>query len=99
MELIEIADELYSLPLAEFIAARDRRAREARAAGEAGIAREVARLRKPSTAAWIVNMLQRRHPEELAQLSLLGNALSVAQTQRAGQVTVEEEPKPALPSP
>ena len=53
------AERLYGLPLDEFTAARDARARELRRDGEREKAAEVAGLRKPVVAAWVVNMLAR----------------------------------------
>jgi hypothetical protein len=53
------AERLYGLPLDEFTAARDARARELRRDGEREKAAEVAALRKPVLAAWLVNMLAR----------------------------------------
>lgn len=50
-----IAAELYALPPAEFTAARNARA----AASDPALAREVKALRRPSVAAWAVNLLAR----------------------------------------
>ena len=52
-------DELYGLPLDEFVPARNALARELKGAGEPAEAAEVAALRKPSVAAWAVNQLVR----------------------------------------
>lgn len=46
---------LYSVPPAEFTAARNRRAAELRKSGRSADARAVSRLRKPSAALWAVN--------------------------------------------
>jgi hypothetical protein len=59
-----VADELYSLPLEEFTAARNELAKQL----EGSDAREVKSLKKPSLAAWTVNQLARRHPDELSRL-------------------------------
>jgi hypothetical protein len=64
------AERLYGLPLDEFTAARDARARELRRDGEREKAVEVAALRKPVVAAWVVNMLardERAHVRELVR--------------------------------
>ena len=64
------AERLYGLPLDEFTAARDARARELRRDGEREKAAEVAALRKPVVAAWVVNMLardERAHVRELVR--------------------------------
>lgn len=78
------AEELYALPPGEFTAARDGMVKEARAAGEKDVATAVGRLRKPSTAAWVVNLLARYSPEELDGLLALGDALREAQAGLAG---------------
>ena len=64
-ELLEIADELYGLPLAEFTPARDARAKELKGTD---LAPRVKALRKPSTAAWVVNLLMRRETEQVDQV-------------------------------
>ena len=46
-ELVEIADDLYALPLGEFTAARDARAKELKGSD---LAAPVKALKKPSTA-------------------------------------------------
>ncbi|MET9338027.1 MULTISPECIES: hypothetical protein [unclassified Nonomuraea] len=78
MDLDEIADRLYALPVAEFMAAREAEARAAKQAGQPQLARQVAALRKPTVAAWAVNQLARAHPDELAELLELGEDLRAA---------------------
>ncbi len=56
------AEELYGLPLAEFVAERDALARSLKKAGEAVEAERVKGMRKPSVAAWVVNQAVRRSP-------------------------------------
>ncbi|WP_120520344.1 transposase [Arthrobacter celericrescens] len=80
MELSTVAAELYALLPAEFIAARGARVKEAKAAGDAGLAALIGRLPKPSAAAWAVNMLARSGAAELGELLGLGSALRDAQT-------------------
>ena len=53
------ADELYAVLPAAFIAARDARAKEARSAGDEELYAQVKALRRPSAAAWLVNLLAR----------------------------------------
>ena len=79
MKLREVADELYGLPPEEFIDARNALRAEARTGGDRDLAAAIGRLRKPTTAAWVVNTLARRRPDELAQLVDLGAALREAQ--------------------
>jgi hypothetical protein len=84
VDLDEVTDELYRLPPDEFIAARKDRETEARAAGDRELAKEIAGLGKPSTAAWVANLLARERPEEVAQLVELGGLLREAQENLAG---------------
>lgn len=78
MELSTIAQELYGLPLKEFTAARDARAAEARKAGDRELAESVKRLRKPSTGAWMTNLLVREQKEEIKRLIERGETLRSA---------------------
>lgn len=84
MELEEVADELYAVPPEEFIALRTARSDEAKAAGDRPLAKAVRSLPKPSTAAWVCNLLVRAHREELAGLVELGDLLRDAQHNLAG---------------
>jgi hypothetical protein len=64
------ADELYGLPLREFVPARDALAKRLRGEGRREDAAAVKALRRPSVAAWTVNQLmrtQRRAAEELLE--------------------------------
>ena len=70
MEVDVVAYELYGLTPDEFTAARNARARELTRAGNRPLATEVRALAKPSTAAWLVNILVRRRPETLELLDL-----------------------------
>ncbi len=72
-DLDEVADALYALPPADFTAARN--ARAADTGGERGA--RIARLRKPSVAAWAVNLLVR--DGQLADAVALSQALREAQ--------------------
>lgn len=78
MELTAIAEELYGLPPEEFTRTRNERAKQARAE-DRSLAARVAKLAKPSTAAWVVNMLVRHMGEELEQVLTLGASLREAQ--------------------
>jgi len=62
------AERLYGLPLDEFTTARDARARELRQDGDRQGAAEVAALRKPVLAAWVVNMLARDERGDIREL-------------------------------
>jgi hypothetical protein len=61
-ELLEIADELYALTLAEFTPARDAKAKELKGTD---LAKEVKALKKPSLAGWVVNLLVRHETEQV----------------------------------
>lgn len=80
----QVADELYGLHPSVFVATRDERAREATTAGDREAAKEIRKLRRPSTSAWLVNMLQRERPDDMAELGELGEALRSAQASLAG---------------
>lgn len=84
-ELEEIADQLYSRSPAEFTAARNAEAREAREAGNAELADALRRMHKPTVAAWLANLLVRERPREVADLVALGTALRKAQAAFDGE--------------
>ncbi|MFD8371103.1 hypothetical protein ACFV2Z_10075 [Streptomyces sp. NPDC059688] len=84
MDLDAVADELYALRPEEFVAARDRRALDARRAGEQGLAAEIGALRRPSLAAWVSNLLVRREPDEVPPLLALGEELRRAHRELDG---------------
>ncbi len=62
------ATDLYSLPLAQFIAARDQLAQRLRSEGQVQEAERVGKLRKPSLAAWALNRTARHNPDAVKQL-------------------------------
>lgn len=80
----EAVHTLYGLPPADFTPARVAAVRRERAAGRRGLADALGRLRKPSTAAWVVNMLVRHRREEVDRLLDLGGQLRAAQAALAG---------------
>jgi hypothetical protein len=67
-QLDEARDALYAAPLEEFVALRAKLAASRKAEGDKAGAKAVLALRKPSTAAWGLNELARRHPELLEAL-------------------------------
>lgn len=75
-DLLAIAEELYGLPLADFTPARDARVRELKGSP---LQREVKALRKPATAAWVVDLLVRREHDQVVQMIAVGEALREAQ--------------------
>ena len=78
----QIADELYGLPPAEFTAARNAAAKTAKANKQPELAAAITALPKPSTSAWVVNQLVRRHPDDVDALLELGDDLRAAEQAR-----------------
>lgn len=83
--LAEVAGELYSLAPSSFTARRDERAREARASGDADLAKAVKKLPRPALAAWAVNMLVRHDADQVTQVLDLGASLREAQASMEGE--------------
>jgi hypothetical protein len=77
------ADELYALPPEEFVQGRDTAAREAKA-DDPEAAKAIRALKKPSTAAWLLNQLVRANRDDVAGLLDLGAALRQAQSRLEG---------------
>ena len=71
-------DDLYGLPLDRFVPERGKLARELRAAGNRDEAAQVAKLRKPSLAAWAVNQLVRTQRRAVRDLFEAGDELRAA---------------------
>jgi hypothetical protein len=84
LNLAQVADELYALAPAAFRTARDERAGQARAAGDADLADEIRMLRRPTVSAWVVNLLVREAPGQVGELLELGESLREAQQALAG---------------
>lgn len=78
-------DALYALALSEFTPARNHLAQTLRQAGERELGDQVKRLRRPSVAAWTLNQLRRRHPEQIDELLDAGLRLRQAQERLLGQ--------------
>jgi hypothetical protein len=81
----DVAAELYGGSREDFLATRKERAGEARAAGDRDLARRITALRKPTVAAWLVNQMVRRHPDEMAELADLADELGSAQRRGYGE--------------
>lgn len=84
MDLRKVARELLTGDPVEFVTARDSAAARARESGDAELAERIKKLRKPTTAAWAVNLLADREPEELRALLGLGERLRNAQRELRG---------------
>lgn len=81
-DLLAIADELYALPLADFTPARDAKVKELKGTD---LAPRVKALRKPSLAAWVVDLFVRREATQVEQVLTVGAALREAQQAMAGE--------------
>ncbi len=75
--LVDVADDLYGVAPADFIAARGARAAEL--SGDKALAARVKELRKPAPAAWVINLLVRERRDDLEDLLELGVELRAAQ--------------------
>ncbi|MFC8047610.1 hypothetical protein [Nocardia sp. NPDC057353] len=84
MSLSDVAVELYGLAPGEFVAARAERVAAAKAAGERELAAAIGALRRPTVAAWAVNLLARSASDEVEALLALGDALRTAQRELSG---------------
>ncbi|MGN0121736.1 MAG: hypothetical protein ACI38R_00770, partial [Rhodococcus sp. (in: high G+C Gram-positive bacteria)] len=83
-DLDSVADALYGLDPGDFVAARSEFAAQAREAGDRELTAAIGRLRKPTVAAWMVNLLARERADELAALLDIGAALRTAQRRLSG---------------
>jgi hypothetical protein len=80
----ELADRLYAVPPRRFVAERDAAIERARSGGDTAVAAALSKLRRPTVAAWLVNLLALRRPELLAELVELAAALREAQRRLQG---------------
>ncbi|TDC81741.1 hypothetical protein E1193_13925 [Micromonospora sp. KC606] len=80
----DVVQRLYRTPPEKFVAARDAAVAEARRAGDTVTARRIARLKRPTVAAWLVNLLALERPELVADLTQLAEALRTAQRDLKG---------------
>jgi hypothetical protein len=87
--LLSIAEELYALAPGEFTGTRNQWAKQTKGEGEADLAARVAELRRPSLAAWVVNMMMRHQAEQMAQVLALGASLRQAQSDLDGDALRE----------
>lgn len=72
-------DELYGGPPGEFVAGRDRLAKDVRAAGDREEADRIKKLRRPSAAAWLINRAALSSPEPLEDFADASRRLGEAQ--------------------
>ena len=71
--------ELYSSDPDAFVERRKALTAQAREAGQAAVAKQIAALRKPTRSAWVVNRLVQAAPEVPGELASLGDELLTAQ--------------------
>jgi len=71
-------DELFGTEPAKFIAIRDKLAKQAKDAGQADLAKEIAALRKPTVVTWLINQLADHDPDVVAALLKAGKRLNDA---------------------
>ena len=84
MTLDEVVAQLYRADPGDFVRTRDARAKAAEQQGDRELARAIGKLRKPTTAAWTVNLLAQHAAEEIDALLRLGTDLRAAQRQLSG---------------
>ena len=79
MALDEALDELYGAAPEEFVSERKRLAKQLKSEGRDDEAAELAKLRKPTVAAWALNRLARDHRRDIDLLLDSGHRLRTAQ--------------------
>jgi len=89
VDVESVSDELYGLALDDFTSARNRREKQAKAAGEEDLAAQVHQLTKPNLVAWLANQVERERADEIRPLLELGAALREATATLSGQQLLE----------
>ncbi|WP_010694880.1 hypothetical protein [Saccharopolyspora spinosa] len=84
VESQDLIRELYAAAPAEFVPARDRHAAAAAERGDQDLATRLKKLRKPTAAAWAVNLLATQDPRSVAAFLELGEKLRTAQRELRG---------------
>jgi hypothetical protein len=85
-----VAAELLRVPPNEFVAARNARVAELKAAGDRELAKAVAKLRRQSAAEWALNVIAHEHPD------LVGEWADAAAAARAAQESPSANLRQAL---
>ncbi|GGN16647.1 hypothetical protein FHR83_004905 [Actinoplanes campanulatus] len=80
----DVIQRLYEAPPDGFVAARAEAIAAARQAGDREAAKRLAALKKPTVAAWVVNLVALRRPELIEELVELSTALRAAQRELRG---------------
>jgi len=86
--LLSIAEELYALTPSEFTGSRNEWAKQSKAE-DPELAKRILALRKPSVAAWVVNMMMRHQGDQMTQVLELGASLRQAQENLDGEALRE----------
>ncbi|ORI14452.1 hypothetical protein [Rhodococcus sp. 1168] len=84
-ELDDAASGLYAVDPQDFVAARTTAVAAAKESGNRKLAASIGKLRKPTTVAWMVNLLVREDPEDIAELFDIGNSLRDAQRRSSAE--------------
>ena len=74
-ELVAVADRLYAVPAEAFTEQRNQAAKEA---GDKELTAAIKKLKKPSVAAWAVNLLVRRESDQIDSVLELAESLRAA---------------------
>ncbi|MEC3953349.1 hypothetical protein VMT65_09935 [Nocardia sp. CDC153] len=85
MTLEQVVAELYGLAPGEFVAARTEWVRRAREGGDKALAEAIGTLRRPTVAAWVLNLLAREASADVDALLGVGEALRDAQRRLSGE--------------
>lgn len=84
VDLDEAAEQLYAVAPEDFLQTRSALVARARQEGDRPLATAIGKLRKPSTAAWLVNLLAYEAADDLSALLDLGAAMRHAQARLSG---------------
>lgn len=82
--LAAVVARLYTAPPEEFVAIRAEEVAKARKARDTGLAKAIGGLRKPTVAAWLVNLLAHERPDLVEELLELAGQLREAQRDLRG---------------
>jgi hypothetical protein len=89
VDIDSVAGELYGLAPADFTAARDARAAEAKQSGDRALADSIKQLKRPTQSAWLANTLVRQRKKQISELLDLGDEMREAQERLAGEALRE----------
>lgn len=82
--LAAVVARLYAVPPEEFVTVRSEEVAKARKARDTGLAAAIGKLRKPTVAAWLVNLLAHERPDLVEELLELAVELRDAQRELRG---------------